>query len=150
MIQGANSETSTKLNPMKDTVNKSPSNTEFSFKYTESGGLANRYLFISYDSKTNLIKSSTDVSGATINQKQLSESHRQKLIEMITASGFFETKTDYPPQKEDENLVTCTLTITVDNSVHTTGWTDTSVDTPDNLSKIVHEIKIIASKEKIL
>jgi hypothetical protein len=89
MIQGANSETSTELSSMKDTINKSPSNTEFSFKYTESGGLANRYLLISYDSKTNLIKSSTDVSGATMNQKLLSESHRQKLIDVITPSGFF-------------------------------------------------------------
>jgi len=135
---------------MKDTISKSMSNTEFSFKYTESGGLANRYLLISYDSKTDLIKSSTDVSGATINQKALSGSYRQKLIEIIKASGFFETKTDYPPQKEDENLVTYTMTITVDNNVHTTRWTDTSLDIPDTLSKIAHEIKIIASKEKIL
>ena len=36
------------------------SNTEFSFKYTESGGLTNRYLLISYDTKTNVITSSTD------------------------------------------------------------------------------------------
>jgi hypothetical protein len=135
---------------MKDTINKNLSNTEFSFKYTESGGLANRYLLISYDSKTNLIKSSTDVGGATINQKPLPESYRQKLIEMVKASGFFETKTDYPPQKEDENLVTYTMTITIDNNVHTTGWTDASVDIPDTLNKIVHEIKLIASKEKIL
>lgn len=135
---------------MKDTINKNLSNTEFSFKYTESGGLANRYLLISYDSKTNLIKSSTDVGGATINQKPLPESYRQKLIEMVKASGFFETKTDYPPQKEDENLVTYTMTITIDNNVHTTGWTDVSIDIPDTLNKIVHEIKLIASKEKIL
>ena len=41
-------------------------NTEFSFKYTESGGLTNRYLLISYNSKTNVITSSTDISGSNI------------------------------------------------------------------------------------
>ena len=40
--------------------------TEFSFKYTESGGITNRYLLISYNSKTNIITSSTDVSGSNI------------------------------------------------------------------------------------
>ncbi|PWU80163.1 MAG: hypothetical protein DLM72_13555 [Candidatus Nitrosopolaris wilkensis] len=39
------------------------SNTEFSFKYAESGGLTNRYLLISYNSKTNII-------GINITQKQ--------------------------------------------------------------------------------
>ncbi|MFY9795744.1 MAG: hypothetical protein WA323_25785 [Candidatus Nitrosopolaris sp.] len=42
------------------------SNTEFSFKYAESGGITNRYLLISYNSKTNIITSSTDVSGTNI------------------------------------------------------------------------------------
>jgi hypothetical protein len=32
------------------------SNTEFSFKYTESGGITNRYLLISYNSKTNIVR----------------------------------------------------------------------------------------------
>ena len=45
---------------------KELSNTEFSFKYTESGGITNRYLLISYNSKTNIITSSTDVSGSNI------------------------------------------------------------------------------------
>jgi len=45
------------------------SNTEFSFKYTESGGIANRYLLISYSSKTNIITSSTDISGSNITEK---------------------------------------------------------------------------------
>ena len=41
--------------------NRDLSNPEFSFKYTESGGITNRYLLISYNSKTNIITSSTDV-----------------------------------------------------------------------------------------
>jgi hypothetical protein len=45
-------------------------NPEFSFKYTESGGITRRYLLISYNSKTNIIMSSTDVSGSNITQKK--------------------------------------------------------------------------------
>jgi hypothetical protein len=45
------------------------SDIEFSFKYTELGGMTNRYLVISYNSKTNIITSSSDVSGSNITQK---------------------------------------------------------------------------------
>jgi predicted AlkP superfamily phosphohydrolase/phosphomutase len=38
-------------------IKRDLSNTEFSFKYTESGGVTNRYLLISYNSKTNIITS---------------------------------------------------------------------------------------------
>src|SRR5947208_9540899 len=65
------------------------SNTEFSFKYTESGGLTNRYLLISYNSKTNIITSSTDVSGSNITQKQTSESDKQELRELVRTNEFF-------------------------------------------------------------
>lgn len=47
------------------------SNTDFNFKYTESGGLTARYLLISYDSKTNILASSTDISGSNTSQKPL-------------------------------------------------------------------------------
>jgi hypothetical protein len=50
--------------------NRDSSNAEFSFKYTELGGISNRYLIISYISKTNIITSSTDVSGSNTTQKQ--------------------------------------------------------------------------------
>ena len=46
------------------------SNIEFSFKYTELGGITNHYLVISYNSKKNIITSSTDVSGSNMTQKQ--------------------------------------------------------------------------------
>ena len=125
-------------------------NTEFSFKYTESGGLTNRYLIISYNSKTNVITSSTDISGSNITQKQPSESDEQELKEVVRTSEFFKTRIDYPPEKEDENLIAHTLTITVGDNTHTTGWTDVSRDIPDSIIKIVNEIKRIASKEKIV
>ena len=130
--------------------NTSLLNTEFSFKYTESGGLTNRYLIISYNSKTNVITSSTDISGSNITQKQPSESDEQELKEVVRTSEFFKTRIDYAPGKEDENLTAHTLTITVGDNTHTTGWTDLSKDIPDSIIKIVNEIKRIASKEKFV
>ena len=126
------------------------SNTEFSFKYTESGGITNHYLLISYNSKTNIITSSMDVSGINITQKQPSESDEHVLKELVKENEFFQTRTDYPSEKEDENLVTYALTLTVRNNVHTTRWTDSSKDMPDSIIKIVKGIKRIVSKEKIV
>jgi hypothetical protein len=77
--------------------NRDLSNIEFSFKYTELGGITNRYLVISYNSKTNIITSSTDVSGSNITQKQPSESDEHELKEVVRADDFFNTKTDYSP-----------------------------------------------------
>src|SRR5436190_14762167 len=125
-------------------------NTEFSFKYTESGGLTKRYLVISYNSKTNIITSSTDVSGSNITQKQPSESDEQELKEVVRTNEFFNTKTDYPPEKEDENLVAHALTITVGDNIHTTSWTASSKDIAESIIKIVNRIKKIVSKEKIV
>ena len=126
------------------------SNIEFSFKYTELGGITNRYLVISYNSKKNIITSSTDVSGSNITQKQPSESDEQELREVVRENEFFKTRTDYPPEKEDENLTAYTLTITVGDNAHTAGWTDASKDMPDAIIKIVNGIKRIVSKEKIV
>jgi hypothetical protein len=117
--------------------------TEFSFKYTELGGMTTRYLVISYNSKMNIITSSTDVSGSNITQKRPSESDEQQLKEIVRANEFFNTETDYPHEKEDENLVAHTLTITVGDKIHTTGWTESII-------KIVNGIKKIVSKEKIV
>jgi hypothetical protein len=125
-------------------------NTESSFKYTESGGITNGYLLISYNSKTNIIASSTDVTGSNITHKQPSESDEQELKELGRENEFFKTRTDYSPEKEDDNLLAYTLTITVGDNAHTTGWTDASKDMPDTIIKIVNGIKRIVSKEKLV
>jgi hypothetical protein len=130
--------------------NKELSNTEFSFKYTESGGISNRYLLISYNSKTNIITSSTDVSGSNITEKKPTESDEQELKEVVRETEFFKTRTDYPPEKEDETLVAHTLTITIGANAHTTGWTDVSKAVPDSITKVVNRIKRIISKEKMV
>ena len=130
--------------------NRDLSYTEFSFKYTESGGVTNHYLLISYNSKTNIITSSTDISGSNIKEKKPTESDEQELKQVVRETEFFKTRTDYPPEKEDETLVAYTLTITVGANAHTTGWTDLSKDMPDSIIKIVDKIKRIISKEKIV
>src|SRR5215472_796001 len=98
--------------------NRDLSYTEFSFKYTESGGVTNHYLLISYNSKTNIITSSTDISGSNITEKKPTESDEQELKQVVRETEFFKTKTDYPPEKEDETLVAYTLTITVGANAH--------------------------------
>ena len=69
---------------------------------------------------------------------------------MINTNELLNTRSDYPPEKEDENLIAYTLTVTMGEDVHTTMWTDASKDVPECIIKIVNEIKKIASEEKII
>jgi hypothetical protein len=129
----------------------SSSNIDYTLKYTESGGLTRRYLTISYDSKTNVLTSSTDISGSNISQKPLSDSDKTELKNVITGSEFFNTKTDYPPEKEeDPSLIDYSLTITMGHKVHTTAWTNSSKEVSDSITSIVDEIKKVVAKEKVV
>ena len=60
-------------------TNENSSNTSepFSFKYVESGGLANDYLVISFDSESNNLKVSTDISGTNLTQKPIEDSEKK-------------------------------------------------------------------------
>ena len=49
----------------------------FSFKYVESGGLANNYQVISFDSESNNLKVSTDISAANLTQKPIEDSEKK-------------------------------------------------------------------------
>jgi len=98
----------------------------------------------------NTIASSTDVSGSNITQKKPAESDEQELKESDRENEFFKTRTDYPPEKEDESLVAYTLTITVGSNAHTTSWTDVSKEVQVIIIRTVNEIKRIVSKEKIV
>jgi hypothetical protein len=128
----------------------SNTNDDFSFKYTESGGLTARYLLISFDSKTNFLTTSSDISGSNIAQRDLSDTDKIDLKNTITGTEFFKTKMDYPPEKEDDpTLVAYSLAITMGgDKTHTTAWTNTSKGMPDNIKKIVDEIKKVVDKEK--
>jgi hypothetical protein len=123
----------------------------FSFKYTESGGLTARYLLISFDSNTNTLTSSTDISGSNLSQKTISDSDKQELKETIIQNNFFESKADYPPDKEDDpSLVAYSLAITIGDKTHTTAWTNTSKEMPDSIKKVIDEIKKVVTKEKVV
>ena len=124
--------------------------TDFSFKYTESGGITSRYLLISFDSKTKILTSSTDVSGANLSQKPISNSEENSLKDLVAKNEFFKTKTDYPPEEEDPKYISCNLTVTMNDKAHTTGWTDGSKGMPDSLMNIVNEIKKVSSNEGLV
>jgi hypothetical protein len=123
-------------------------NLDFNFKYTESGGLTARYLTISYDSNTNVLTSSTDVSGSNISQRPISESDKIELKNAITENDFFNTKTDYPPEKEDPSLIAYSLTVALGTKTHATTWTNASKEVSNSIRKIVDKIKEIITKEK--
>jgi hypothetical protein len=74
----------------------------FSFKYTESGGLSNKYILISYDSAIKGIKTSTDITGSNLAQKTLTDSDERQLRECFEENRFFELNADYPSEKDAE------------------------------------------------
>lgn len=107
----------------------------FSFKYIESGGLTARYLLISFDPNTSTLSSSTDATGATVGHKPLFDSDLSDLKEAIKRERFFTTETTYSP-KENEPYIASNLTVTVNDQVHTTTWADTATEVPTGLKKI--------------
>jgi hypothetical protein len=126
-------------------------NNNFSFKYTESGGLTARYLLISFDSNTNTLSSSTDISGSNLSQKTIPDLDKQELKDTIMQNNFFESKADYPPEKEDDpSLIAYSLAITIGDKTHTTTWTNTSREKPDSITNIVNTIRRITAKEKVV
>ena len=133
---------------IKENSINSPSS--FSFKYVESGGLANNYLVISFDSDSNNLKVSADISGANLTQKSLEDSEKNDLIDTITKNNFFNTESTYVTEKEDEDntAISSSLTVTIDNDIHTTVWTDKSKDVPQGLIEITNEIRNIAHERK--
>jgi hypothetical protein len=137
---------------MSQTTKDNNNNTShFSFKYTESGGLTARYLLISFDSNTNTLSSSTDISGTNLSEKTVPDSDRQELKDAIMQNNFFECKADYPPEKEDDpSLVAYSLTVTVGDKTHTSAWTNTSRERPDTIANIVDTIRRITAKEKVV
>jgi hypothetical protein len=137
------------INTKENSINNPSS---FSFKYVESGGLANNYLVISFDSDSNDLKVSADISGANLNQKPLEESEKTTLIDTITKKDFFNTESTYVTEKEDEDntAISSSLTVTIDNDIHTTVWTNKSKDVPQGLIEITNEIRNIAHGKKMV
>jgi hypothetical protein len=122
-------------------------NSNFSFKYIESGGLTARYLLISFDSNTNTLHYSTDASGAIASEKPASDSDLKDLKESVTREGFFDSQTTYSPN-ENETYIASNLSVTTGDKVHTTTWADTSAEVPEGLKKIADEIKKLIVDKK--
>lgn len=126
----------------------------FSFKYTESGGLSNKYLLISYDSATKEIKASTDMTGSNLVQKTLTDSDEETLRGCFKGDRFFGFDADYPAgqdtEKDDSSVLSFTLIVTIGNKVHTVMWTNKSKGIPDELTQIKGKIKEIVSSKKMI
>jgi hypothetical protein len=126
----------------------------FSFKYTESGGLSNKYILISYDSATKEIKTSTDITGSNLAQKTLTDSDERQLRECFEENRFFELNADYPSEKDaepdDSNVLSFTLIATIGNKVHTVIWTNKSKEAPEELIQIKNKVKEIVSNKKMI
>jgi hypothetical protein len=127
---------------------------DFSFKYTESGGLSNKYLLVSYDSATKEIKASTDMTGSNLVQKTLADEDEEALRDSFKGDRFFEFNADYSAGKdtenEDSNVLSFTLIATLGSKVHTVIWTNKSTDIPDELTQIKAKIKEIVSSKKMI
>jgi hypothetical protein len=126
----------------------------FSFKYTESGGLSNKYLLVSYDSATKEIKASTDMIGSNLVQKTLDDSEEETLRECFKGDRFFEFNADYPAgkdtEKDDSSVLSYTLIVTIGSKVHTVIWTNKSTEVPDELKQIKTKIKEVVSSKKMI
>ena len=126
----------------------------FSFKYTESGGLSNKYLLVSYDSATKEIKASTDMTGSNLVQKTLTDSDEETLRGCFKGDRFFGFDADYPAgkdtEKDDSSVLSFTLIVTIGNKVHTVIWTNKSKEIPDELTQIKDKIKEMVSSKKMI
>jgi hypothetical protein len=134
----------------KENSTNTPSS--FSFKYVESGGLANNYLVISFDSESNNLKLSTDMSGTDLTQKPIEDLEKTDLMDTITKNNFFNTKATYVTEKENEDntAISFSLTVTIDADIHTAVWTNNSQEVPAELVEITNEIKKIAHEKKMI
>ena len=142
------------------TTNSSPSSSDSSLLrlvYLKVGVLDGDYQRISYDSNTNALSvskssfgtnasggSSTSASGgsSTSSVKRLSETEQKSLEQLINKSGFFAVSSVYPPGTSGtQDYTLYTLSITMNDRLHTVLWADTSSNVPDGLLSIVQAIE---------
>ena len=127
----------------------------FSFKYTESGGLSNKYLLFSYDSATNEIKASTDMTGSNLVHKTLTDSDEETLRASFKGDRFFGFDANYQAGNDlekdnDSNVLSFTLILTMGDKVHTVIWSNKSKEIPDELTQIKDKIKGMVSSKKMI
>lgn len=127
----------------------------FSFKYTESGGLSNKYLLVSYDSATKEIKASTDMTGSNLVQKTLTDSDEETLRASFKGDRFFGFDANYQAGNDlekdnDSSVLSYTLILTMGDKVHTVIWSNKSKEIPDELTQIKDKIKGMVSSKKMI
>ena len=127
----------------------------FSFKYTESGGLSNKYLLVSYDSATKEIKASTDMTGSNLVQKTLTDSDEETLRASFKGDRFFGFDANYQAGNDlekdnDSSVLSYTLILTMGDKVHTVIWSNKSKEIPDELTQIKDKIKEMVSSKKMI
>lgn len=127
----------------------------FSFKYTESGGLSNKYLLVSYDSATKEIKASTDMTGSNLVHKTLTDSDEETLRASFKGDRFFGFDANYQAGNDlekdnDSSVLSYTLILTMGDKVHTVIWSNKSKEIPDELTQIKDKIKEMVSSKKMI
>jgi len=137
------------------------------FTYTKLAVLGGTYQQMLYDSTTSslaLTKTSASSIPRTMGQKvtkirskqtqyqaqaskRISESNREKLVQIIVHNRFFRTDIFYVPDPDGpQNYTLIVLAVNLDGKSHTVIWTDTSKNVPAGLSSIVKGIEEIASR----
>jgi hypothetical protein len=119
----------------------------FAFNYRKVGGFAGTDNIISYDSKTNEL-SQYDTIGIHNFKEQLSYTDVKNLKEIVQNEGFFKAEKYYRPG-EAQDVFNYTLTVVFDGNSKTVTWTDSSLDVPSGLPKIVKAIENILPNKTI-
>lgn len=120
-----------------------PQNLVFAFE--RGGGLAGPAISFertSYDSLTQQLVSITALGSPKI--IILSGPQQMCLEDAISASGFFESKNEFPGKAPD--VFTYSLAIMLNNRTHTVSWTDVSEGVPPGILEIVKQIGNLAAQ----
>jgi hypothetical protein len=77
--------------------------------------------------------------------KKLSHPDKEKLEQIVTGNGFFETDVFYPPDlKESQHYALFVLSVVLDDKLHTVVWTDTSRNVPTCLNLVIEALQEVA------
>ena len=139
---------------------------DFRLSYSKLGVSSGSYQRILYDSETNSLRLN-NISTTTINDnesarlslsqqqsqsqsnKQISDSDRTNLQQMIEQNGFFQLNSMYALPNTTQSYDTVyILSLDMANKLHTVIWTDTSENIPGSLLSIVKAVEKISSAQQ--
>ena len=94
----------------------------------------------------------TEISSTNLTQKPIEDSEKITFIDTIRKNNFFNTKSTYVSENEDEDntALSSSLTVTLGNDIHTAVWTSKSKDVPQGLIEITNEITNVAHGKKMI